>query len=665
MENWTVYCDYTYEATPWPFRKTWEEFMQAPEPLVHPNADFGRCSASDAIHESPVAPPFLPRALPQGQYQMAIYHDAKFLYAFLHAGDGPVATPLEVLHRIPHLNKMRASYPALALLSTDQRLDYRFGVDRQGAKNLRVSANAYGPRRREPIAPQLEWDVIIVSQPAGELTGWRIARAGLTDMLDGNRLQFSISRQQIETMESVAWAAHNGWGARPDEMGTVKLVEQRSVPAWPRVRRVDLAYEPATERGRFQVYWNAPYGDAYTGLNINFTATTKFLPAWDKFTFRLNQRLETLNLAEQAETGEFSIADGDNRVEIAPVCAPLHLFFFEKRSGNRIAETPQPAQLRSADWINQRLRTDCEDAVRWNADRRAQGDQRQFLAWEAYRASSLGRVYRYLVPDERLLGIVRDVADFTIKMQREDGTFAGLHMQQHGSKPAPWAGGAYDTGPVGELWAVAYALTKDEKYLTASQRLLTAYDLYRVELNHNYAAFTLYHLAAHYRITRDPRALEQALYYAKHCAATDILPLGFHRGHNYYCCYGNITLRGLAMLCAVLPETEPYRATLRELCVRMTNQVIARQQPDGRFDARVRYWLGRTDWMWGMFPAGFLLDRADAARFDAVVQRMLWAVLEVAEFSGAERLGQCDFALYYAHRDKLLAGEKIDFLTLV
>src|ERR1051326_1435048 len=483
MEHWIIDCDTTYEAGPWPFVQSWDEFTKAPEPLTHANEDFGRCSPSDGIHESSNVPAHLPRAFPQGKYQMAIYHDAKYLYAFLDAEDGPVATPLGVLHKIPHLGKVFPSYPALALLTNDQKLDYRFGVDRQGGKNLRIGANAFGPRRREPPSPDsVRWDVVVVPRARGELSCWRIARASLADMLDGNRFRLSISRQRLDTLEAVAWGAHNGWGARPEEMGVVKLVDKRTTPAWPTGRRVDLLYEPATERGRFQIYWNAPYRDDYKDVKINFTPGHPMRIPWGKFSFRFNHQEQTFDMAEKAETREFPVVDGDNCVEISPACAPIHRFFFEKWSGNRLVESPLPtAPVRDRDWVMQQIRNDCDSAIRENETRRAQGAQRKFIAWETYRAASLGRIFQYLIPDLRVLEVVRDVADYTLTLQREDGTFAGLHMEQFGSKPAPWAGGAFDSGPAGEVWVVADRLLKDEKYLEASKRLVGAYKNYRIE----------------------------------------------------------------------------------------------------------------------------------------------------------------------------------------
>jgi hypothetical protein len=189
---------------------------------------------------------------------------------------------------------------------------------------------------------------------------------------------------------------------------------------------------------------------------------------------------------------------------------------------------------------------------------------------------------------------------------------------------------------------------------------LRAYKDYRVEFNYNYAAFTLYHLVAHYRLTRDPLALEHARYYARHCVAIDLLPLGFHAGHNYYTCYGSITLRGLAQLCAVLPKDDPYRATLREQCLRMTNQVLARQQPDGSFDGRDRFFLDERFWSWGLFSVAFLLPPAAVARLDAAILRLLRFPGETDAIGGTTgQLAESDFVRYWVHRETLLAGGKL------
>src|SRR6185503_3185035 len=75
MEHWIIHYDANYDAVPWPFAKTWEEFVNSPEPLVHPCDDFGRPAICDSLGETPTVPPRLPRLMPRGKYRMALYHD--------------------------------------------------------------------------------------------------------------------------------------------------------------------------------------------------------------------------------------------------------------------------------------------------------------------------------------------------------------------------------------------------------------------------------------------------------------------------------------------------------------------------------------------------------------------------------------------------------------
>ena len=96
----------------------------------------------------------------------------------------------------------------------------------------------------------------------------------------------------------------------------------------------------------------------------------------------------------------------------------------------------------------------------------------------------------------------------------------------------------------------------------------------------------------------------------------------------------------------------------------MANQAIIRQQPDGSFDGRDRYFIGRRWWMWGLFPVAFLVGPADVARLDKVIQRMLDAPAGPSNIS-TRHLLQSDAIRYFAHRDKLLAGERVDLAWLV
>ena len=665
MENWIIYYDSNYDAVPWPFAKSWNEFVRTPEPLPFPCDDFGRVAPCDSLSETPTVPPHLPRLMPRGRYRMAIYHDADWLYAFLEAENGPVIVPTEQLNAIPHLKEVNHLYPVLVLLTPDQRFTFRFGRDGRGQPGASRTDVLYG-KRMSAVAPrEFRWDLQIVARPHGELSCFRIARASIADAFLGNTLRVSLSRMQLETMEAVAWGSHTTWGARPDEFGTVRLVEQRATPLWPVARRVAMLYDPTTETARFQVRWEGGYQPAETDVQV-YPDKTAIVP-WQQWSLRVNGEQRLFDLRESVETPEFALANGYNHLEIASVGGPAVRIALEKRSGNRIcASSVSPQPVRSRDWLLGQIRAEIATALPIAQQRAALGANRTYQGWGCYQAASIGRVYQYLDPDPRLLDLLRGEADYALTLQHADGTFGGHHMAQHGGKPAPWTGGAYDAGQAGELWAVAAWLLKDEKYLAASQRLVHAYKDYRVEFNYNFAAFALFHLVTHYRLTRDPLALELALYYSQNCVAVDMLPLGFHAGHNYYTCYGSIILRGLAQLCAVLPAGDLYRAKLRELCLRMTNQVLARQQPDGSFDGCDRFFLGARFWSWGLFSVAFLLPPADVARLDAAIQRFLHCPGPAKGVGGQTcRLAESDLVRYYAHRENLLAGERIDLLNLV
>jgi hypothetical protein len=460
----------------------------------------------------------------------------------------------------------------------------------------------------------------------------------------------------------VAWGGGDIWGPRPDEMGTVRLVPERAISPWPVCRRLELLYDPQRETGRFRLFWQDPYQAGEEVENISEPSREVHS---ESCSFRLNGRQQLLNLTTEVVTDELPIPDGHNFVEAATAGERALRLYFEKRSGNSIAPCPYPpcpAVPREA--MMERLHQEISLQYTQLQERRRNNEPLSMPGWPMYHAASAGRVHAWLEPDARLLEILRGVADEALALQRPDGTFSGYHLSRKrkttGEAPR-WAGGAYDTGQAGELWAVAAWRLGDEKYLEASRRLLHAYEQYRIEFNHNYAAFTLYHLAAHYRLIRDPLALEHGLYYVRHMAGTQILPLGYQPGHNFYTVYGFITLRGLAVFCQVLPESEPYRTELRELCLRMANQLITRLQPEGTFDSRDRYFQGERLWLSALFSVALLVEGDDLRRLDAVLQYMLHDPPVTRRLVYLEG----EVARYLACRDRLMRGEKIDLLELV
>jgi hypothetical protein len=448
-------------------------------------------------------------------------------------------------------------------------------------------------------------------------------------------------------------------------MATVKLVAQRSQAPCPVCRRIELHYDPVHETGRFRLFWKDAYGPGEAVIDA--LEVDRLIPS-QSASFRLNGRQQLVEPGVEGWTNEYPVPDGHNFVEASTVGERSTRVYFEKRSGNRIPPCPYPAPTpMSREELAERARATAAAALVEHRKRQDRGESLDVRHWPMIQAASAGRAYAWLDKDPCFLELLRLVADETLAYQRADGTYSAFHLAARWKKMGierevpRWAGGAYDSGRVGELWTVAAWQLGDEKYLEASRRLVHAYEQYRIEFNHNYGAFTLFHLAAYYRLTRDPLALEHGLFYARSIAARNLLPLGFQAGHNFYSCYGFITLRALANFCRVLPEDEPYRGELRELCVRMANQLLTRLQPDGNFDARDRYFIGERQWIPGLFSVAQLLTGDDLKRLDGTLQCVIRAPV------AGRRRGLLDGeSIRYMHcREAQFRGDPIDWLTLV
>ena len=112
------------------------------------------------------------------------------------------------------------------------------------------------------------------------------------------------------------------------------------------------------------------------------------------------------------------------------------------------------------------------------------------------------------------------------------------------------------------------------------------------------------------------------------------------------------------MLASVLLPEDPFRKTLVELCLRMTNQVIVRLQDNGLVDARDRYYVGMPltgSQFWSSFlSVAPLAPLAQGHAIDQVFSQMF-------HFAG-HRLEWCDrdVITYLTSRPKLLNGTVID-----
>lgn len=670
MEKWTLYVKPVYDALPWPFTCDWEGFLRNPQPLPKACPNVACPSLCDGLSETPTVPANLPRSAPRGQYRFAIYHDAAWIYAFLESADAePVVSEAE-LRAESQLAGLGLISRALTVYSADDQTLFRFTHDGEDKPLASASAVLHGPHARPPAPWAPDWDFRVTRLAAAELACWRLARAALADAWRGDSLSLSLSRLCFTSLEAVAWGSLHVWSPRPDEAGRVRFLDRRAEVTWPQLERLDMDYDPVTETASFECRWSdlpAPEDSFAVPRGKGFPPRP--VP-WQSCSVRAAGAVTLLPIAETVRTPPMPLADGINRIQASTPAGPAVTLHLEKRSG---------FTLRLPDWLDprglpgsglnafpERLDAECTAALAAFDERREKGEPLEFSAWSTYHAASVGRAWRFADRNPRLLDLLREQADFALSLQREDGTFSGFHLRARAGDPrVRWQGGAYDSGPAGELYAVAARLLNDPRYKAASEKLLRAYRGYRVEFNHNYSAFALYHLAEHYRLTCDPEALEHGLYYCKTSAAANLLPLGFQGGHNYYTCYGSITLRGLCHFCSVLPESHPYHPVLRERCLRMGNQLLSRLQPDGLFDSCDRYFLGERQWSFGLFSLAFVAGPENIKTLDAAIRFMLHKKrdrLQAAE--GWDRYLESDLILYMAHRDLLLEHEPIDPFSL-
>lgn len=667
MEKWNLYVKPAYEAVPWPFACDWAAFLRHPLPLLRPCDHMACASPCDSLSETPTVPPHLPRAIPKGRYAFALYHDPAYLYIFLTSRDAPPETTEADLHAEPQLANTNLYSRCVSVFSADTATLFRFTHTNDDLPQASASAVGYGARATPPAPWKPEYDFHVLPFDGAELACWRIARASLAPAwLGGDTLQLSLSRLAFTTVEAVAWGSIHVWGPRPDEARTVRLVSTPSTPAWPELERLDMDYDPAAETGTFACRWSGlpPPEETFAAL-LGKGFKPRPVP-WQSVSLRAAGLISLHPMAESVQTEPIALPDGISRVQAAAPSGPAVTLYLEKRGGSRI---------RLPEWLDPEsvpddgllaypaaLRAECNDVLAGFEARRKAGELPEYTAWCTYHASAYGRAWLSGVDDPRLLDLLREQTEFALSLQRPDGTFSGFHLASKSGAPrVPWQGGAYDSGPAGELFDVAAEVLKEPRYAEASKKLIRAYRGYRVEFNHNFSAFALYHLAEHYRQTGDPEALEHGLYYCRTSAAAGLLPLGFQGGHNYYTCYGAITLRGLARFCAVLPAGHPYRPVLRELCIRMGNQLLSRLQPDGLFDSADRYFLGERQWSFGLFSLAFIAGPENIRPLDAAIRFLLNGRLRRSERAqGWDRLCENDLILYVRHREALLANLPLD-----
>jgi hypothetical protein len=668
-QTWIIDYARTHLAPPVPHGFHWDRFVQHPLSIDNPIENFGSFSPNDGQSEVASVPANLPRSKPTGAYLAWVLHNPDFIYILFCAKHPPA------LHdKLEH----QGAITIVKLLSHDTTSVFSATLDQDGRPSTGVSG--YGLVMRQTPVPSVA--VSIRSQRISHLDAhwdcFEIPRHGMGNFIVNNTLRMSISHISLAAIESVAWGSGVPWGIRADEMIDVTLHDQPSLqpspqpgsqpglPPWPTVTRAELDYDPRSETGRFRFHLDGLYAPEEPLPNRHPKETWKPLDP-QTLTLRFNGRLVTLPARPITQTRPLPIRDGLNDLRLTSIGGLALQTTFHKLSGNHILApslgTP-PAAFDLASTMHL-ISRECDKFLTQHRQDQAKGPL-TYQAWAPYYATSIARAVHHLGQDKACLQILRDNADLCLLLTDSDGNFLGRHLPAMAANPKPWSGGAYDTGPAGELWVMAHRLLGDKKYLTASSRLVKLYKNYRVEFNQNYAGFALYHLAEHYRLTRDSEALDHALHYAQHCVCRAMLPDGFHAGHNHYTVYGGITTRGLAQLAQILPPSHPFYPHLRDCVIRMVNQLIHRLQPDGLFDAMDRNHTAMRLWISGMLACAPILDKADRPALDRVFVHMMqtdsnyWYSGNQNMSYAKHRLVESELVRYLAIRPKLLANQDID-----
>lgn len=656
-QTWIIDYRRSHHALPAPANFAWDKFVKHPHRLDNPIESFGSFSPTDGQSEVASVPGNLPREKPVGEYAAWVFHTAEFIYIVLQARH-PVA-----LHNKP---EHQGAITMVKLLSHDDTSVFSTTLDQDGRASTGVSG--YGLVSRQPAVPSVA--VSIRSQRVSHMDGqwdcFELPRTGLGNFLVNDSLRLSISHLFLGGIEAVAYGSGVPWGIRADEMVDVTLAAQAPRHPWPIVTRADLDYDPISETGRFRFHFEGLYTPEEPAPNRH--PRELWMPMDPgSITIRINGRMVMLPAKPIVQTRPLPLLNGLNDLRVTTIGGEALHTRFNKLSGNHLIApnlgTP-PAAFDLASAMNL-ISRECAKFLAHHREEKAKGPL-TYHAWAHYYATSIARAVHHLNQDPACLEILRDNADLCLLLTDDEGNFLGRHLPAMQASPKPWSGGAYDTGPAGETWVMAYRLLGDEKYLTASTRLVSLYKNYRVEFNQNFAGFALYHLAEHHRLTQSQEALDHALHYAQHCICRAMLPDGFHSGHNHYTVYGGITLRGLAQLAQVLTPSHSFYPQLRDCIIRMVNQLIHRLQPDGLFDAVDRNHSGMRLWVSGMLACAPIIPKEDRATLDRVFVHMMqtdsayWYSGNPNMSYAKHRFVESELVRYLAMRPKLIAGHDIN-----
>ena len=656
---------------------SWDRLGEAPPAfLPYSTDDFTRYPPGDGSPSMSGVPADLPRELPACVTQMGVYHDEDNVYVMVNALRPEQTIPELADHDGEDLTCIFEAAPVglglyFGLNQDGEATCLPKAWDKDLLTPEDLAAYPWSQLEREPFKPlDLDHEARVIRHEKGLLAAWRVGREHLDAGMDGNRIRFTAGRRCYATAELVSWTSNVVWDTRPDELGTLVFVDEPTAPRGrnqvlgtpadcccaaadsrrlcgelrspmppgrrraqgrpsrptqsprkenlprprtPRIRRIDLTYEPADETAVFTAHWDG----VWSPERVERSRSQHYQDRLGLYTVALNGQERTGSI-EPVTRDEFHVPDGWNRLEYLNAAGqPPLVVSFQKVSGRRIVpgaktedgQLPSEAELAEQfrQWHAETEQTYCAPGT-WGRETGVPSvkepvhclDHNGVFWMEPYALACL-HLERRAEYEER----VRETCERVLSHERDGHWYPCLCVDPEGAEP--FQGGAFAHGSVCEALVLGHRVLDEVRYLEASVRAVEAYRQYLWEDNQNYCAFALWHLAELYAQTRSAEALDWGLYYLQF-AGSQIGLSGAQGGHNYYSGYGAITLKGLAKFLGVLPEAHPRYPWLRDKVIRFSNQMISRQQPSGLFAERNRKYLGYHS----LEPAVGLFEAASA-----------------------------------------------------
>lgn len=616
LEHWNLFLNLELNALPWPWPGKALTDLAPADIADMPGAtsDFLRYSPTDGTTDW-VQTPLLPREVPVCRTALAVYHDADWIYVCICA-EKPAAP-------IPELAECANEDFAVVLPTACPGRGVYFGMNQAGehigctqlwdadypgsqadkADDERPYTN--GPSGWRGALLTDHYDAVVIPGDTCLTAVFRLSRKLSDPDSRSGAIRLSAGRTCYATGEWVSWGSPILWSARADCHGHVRLVHALPAVQRPVLRRLDALYDPTDESAVLQGYWQGV--DEKTLQTFSQGSYAEYA---DKVVFALGGQERIQSLTDRT-TASFPLIDGWNQIEIMTLPNPVQTVFVEKVSGRELqsasaasgAEMPGLDELSTAfaQWHKTHDQGYRGNGI-WSDNPRTAQDKGKPCLCHA----GIFHIEPYLLakgtldlPPETETRI-RETCDRMLAEQKTEGWFPCYCSANDATEPELGDGGAFTNGSVGEGLVLA-ALALDEPDWLEAARRAADYAWYRWENNQNYAAFALWHLAALHEHDQQPQWLDKALYLARNFVIRDIGLCGAQGGHNHFTGYGNITLKGLARLLSILPDGHDFRPVLRDKTIRFANQILSRQQPDGRFAGRNRKYLGYHHTVSGLF----------------------------------------------------------------